>query len=82
LSKKVSDVLGQIPWIILSRGADYTLFKEQVLIASENGCWGFLAGRSLWQDYFDFNEEADKEKFLKETLPSRFEEIRQIILNS
>jgi len=82
LSKKISNMLGQIPWILLSRGADYTLFKEQLLVASDNGCWGFLAGRSLWQDYFNFTEESEKEKFLKETLPSRFEEIKQIVLNS
>jgi len=82
LSKKISNMLGQTPWILLSRGADYTLFKEQLLVASDNGCWGFLAGRSLWQDYFNFTEESEKEKFLKETLPSRFEEIKQIVLNS
>jgi len=82
LSKKISNMLGQTPWILLSRGADYTLFKEQLLIASDNGCWGFLAGRSLWQDYFSFTKESEKEKFLKETLPSRFEEIKQIVLNS
>ena len=82
LSKKISNMLGQIPWILLSRGADYTLFKEQLLVASDNGCWGFLAGRSLWQDYFNFTEESEKEKFLKETLPSRFEEIKQIVLSS
>jgi tagatose-1,6-bisphosphate aldolase len=82
LSKKISNMLSQIPWILLSRGADYTLFKEQLLIASDNGCWGFLAGRSLWQDYFSFTKELEKEKFLKETLPSRFEEIKQIVLNS
>jgi len=53
-------MLSQIPWILLSRGADYTLFKEQLLIASDNGCWGFLAGRSLWQDYFSFTKSQKR----------------------
>jgi len=82
LSKKISNMLGQTPWILLSRGADYTLFKEQLLVASDNGCWEFLAEKTLGQDYFNFAEESEKEKFLKETLPSRFEEIKQIVLNS
>jgi tagatose-1,6-bisphosphate aldolase len=39
---------------------------------------GFLAGRALWQDVIDKNEE-EKEKMLAEFLPKRFLEIKEIV---
>lgn len=78
ICKKITNILGVTPWIMLTRGADYTLFREQLQIASENGCRGFLAGRSLWQEYFDITDPIEKEKFLTTTLPLRFEEIKKI----
>ncbi|MBW6442105.1 DUF2090 domain-containing protein [Patescibacteria group bacterium] len=82
LCQRVTSVLGATPWIMLTRAANYALFKEQLKIACENGCRGFLAGRSLWQEYFDTNDATQRLVFLDITLPSRFDEIRDIVLNS
>jgi tagatose-1,6-bisphosphate aldolase len=77
--KKVTNILGDIPWILLTRGASYSMFYDQLEIASKNGCQGFLAGRSLWQELLTIKDEKEKETFLKETLPSRFDEIKEIV---
>lgn len=82
LCKKVSNSLGPVPWLMISGGADYILFKEQLKIAAENGCRGFVIGRSLWQEYFDIAESERKKHFLEFTLPLRFEEIKEIMKKS
>lgn len=82
LCQKVTNLLGPTPWILLTRAVDYALFKEQLTMACENGCRGFLAGRSLWQEYFDIIDPTKIESFVSETIPSRFSEIKRIVLNS
>lgn len=69
---EITNFLEDTPWILLSRGVSYEEFEEQVLIASQNGCTGFLAGRSLWQDYFSKSSIDEKDKFLIQELPQRF----------
>jgi len=71
----VTQFLEDTPWILLSRGVSYNDFLKQVFVASQNGCGGFLAGRSLWQDYFDKTDEDKKEEFLSIELPKRFAEM-------
>lgn len=39
-----------IPWVILSGGVTYDLFKQQVSIACSSGAAGYLAGRAIWRD--------------------------------
>ena len=82
LCQKVTNLLGTTPWILLTRAVDYTLFKEQLSIACQNGCRGFLAGRSLWQEYFDIIDPNKINEFLTHTLPTRFTEISEIALKS
>jgi tagatose 1,6-diphosphate aldolase len=82
MCRKVSNSLGAVPWVMISGGADYILFKEQLKIAAENGCRGFVIGRSLWQEYFDIAESERKKHFLEFTLPLRFEEIKEIMKKS
>lgn len=36
------------PWAILSGGGDFGSFVEQVGVAIEGGCAGFMVGRALW----------------------------------
>lgn len=38
------------PWVILSAGAAYEVFVEQVEIATRSGASGYIAGRSLWRE--------------------------------
>jgi len=75
----VTKLLGDTPWILLTKGTDYSMFCDQLEIASKNGCQGFLAGRSLWQELLNMKDGKEKEIFLKDTLPSRFDEIKNIV---
>ncbi len=77
--RKISEMLGETPWILLSAGEDFETFKSKLIDASQNGASGFLAGRALWQESLKLQGEA-KEKFLASTLKERFKEISEIVL--
>lgn len=46
----ISRVVKNTPWIMLTAGAKFDDFCQKLEIACGNGCSGFLAGRSIWQD--------------------------------
>jgi len=48
--KQISHLLGETNWILLTAGAHFYEFLDRLEIACRNGCSGFLAGRSIWQD--------------------------------
>jgi len=72
--QKISQMLGDIEWILLTRGADFPLFCKQLESACKDGGAGFLAGRPVWQDLI--KEDLDKEKI--KVLRQRFEKINKI----
>ena len=39
-----------VPWALLSGGGNFDLFQNQLRVACQNGCSGFLVGRALWQE--------------------------------
>jgi tagatose 1,6-diphosphate aldolase len=42
----------KVPWVVLSAGADFNVFKVLVEHAVQGGASGFLAGRAIWKDAF------------------------------
>ncbi len=42
----------KVPWVVLSAGADFDVFKGLVGTACQGGASGFLAGRAIWKDAF------------------------------
>lgn len=42
----------QVPWVVLSAGADFDVFRGLVELACQGGASGFLAGRAIWKDAF------------------------------
>lgn len=42
----------KVPWVVLSAGADFDVFKGLVERACQGGASGFLAGRAIWKDAF------------------------------
>ena len=44
------DALSPIPWVILSEGSDFGLFRDQVRVACAAGASGFLGGRAIWRE--------------------------------
>lgn len=74
-------LVGKTPWILLTRGASFEQFKKELQTSVENGAVGFLAGRAVWQEVMEYRGAA-QEKFLFETVPSRFAEISTIALQN
>lgn len=73
--KKITGMLKDKPWILLTRGEPYEVFVEQLKTAVAAGAVGFLAGRAIWQEVADFSGDAGRRKFLKEVSAGRFKEI-------
>ena len=44
------DRLSPVPWVILSEGSDFGLFRDQVRVACAAGASGFLGGRAIWRE--------------------------------
>jgi len=80
ICKQITEILGKTPWILLTAGEEFSLFENQLRIAIQNGCSGFLAGRALWKDLLKLKDK-EEDKFLAETLPNRFQQISQIATN-
>ena len=77
--QEISAKLKNIPWVLLTAGKPFDVFKSELKTAAENGAAGFLAGRAIWQQVFKY--PADKQtEFLKTTSLTRFQEIKNIML--
>lgn len=68
-----------VPWVLLSAGVDFELFKPQVVIACESGASGFLAGRAIWKEAATMTP-ADRKTFLEGTASDRLQELNAIAL--
>lgn len=79
--RKLTKLVGGTPWILLTRGVPFDVFKKNLKVAVENGCLGFLAGRALWQDLFGL-KPGYQETFLGKELPERFRELSSIALKA
>jgi tagatose-1,6-bisphosphate aldolase len=77
---KITKMLGKIPWILLTKGDDFNHFVEGLRVAAAHGCVGFLAGRSLWQDFSKLPENKRLE-FFNTTVKERFKKISEIVLS-
>jgi len=71
--------LGKTPWILLTRGESYAIFRNQLRAAVQAGAVGFLAGRAVWQEIPEYPSGATREKFLQEVVRARFKEICEIV---
>ncbi len=74
--KTLNDVC-RVPWVLLSAGEPYDIFKEQVRIACDQGCSGFVVGRAVWQEAVNL-EGQERMEFLKNVALPRLSELSQI----
>ena len=79
--EEITYILKDIPWILLTRGVSFEVFKEQLKDAVQSGARGFLAGRALWQEIVDCKTEKERKVFLDNIVVERFKEIYKIVLN-
>lgn len=78
--QEVSQMLGATPWILLTKGASYDAFVSGLKVAIANGARGFLAGRSIWQDFATL-PQSEWEHFMNAMVRARFAEICSIALS-
>lgn len=74
---QINKLVGDTPWILLTRGDSFETFREELKEAVRAGAKGFLAGRALWQEVCSLKGE-EKQNFLEKTLPQRFQQISEI----
>jgi len=67
----------QLPWVVLSGGEPFDVFKEQLEVACRAGCSGFAVGRAVWQEAVSFQGQQRME-FLREIAAPRLEELLSI----
>jgi len=67
------------PWVLLSAGVKFDIFAKQVELAMKAGCLGTMAGRAIFQEYFDYTNPADRTKFLKTTGIERMKKLSDIV---
>ena len=80
--KKITELVGSTPWILLTRGDSFEHFEKQLTDAVAAGAVGFLAGRALWQEIGDYNTDEEKKNFLNTVVADRFRKISDIVINS
>lgn len=64
-----------VPWVLLSSGVTFDVYKQQLEVAFANGCSGFTGGRAIW------SEVAVADRFMRTELiagafASRLDELR------
>lgn len=74
--EKITALVGNIPWIVLTGGTTFEEFNIQYHIAKDAGCSGFLAGRALWQEVGEmWRDKTRYRDFLQNELPIRFKKL-------
>ena len=69
--------VSSVPWVLLSAGDPYLIFREQLQIACEAGCSGFMVGRAVWREAINLQGEK-RTKFLADTAVKRFKELASV----
>ena len=66
-----------VPWTLLSGGDTFEAFQKQLRIACENGCSGFLVGRTLWQEAV-YLQDKERQEFLEGEAAHRWQKLQSI----
>ena len=67
-----------VPWVLLSGGADAATFEAQVAVACAAGASGVLAGRSIWAEAATM-AAPDRDVFLATTAHDRLRALADIV---
>ena len=66
-----------VPWVLLSAGVVFDIFKQQVKVACEAGASGYVAGRAIFQEAAGMQGSA-REDFLKNVAARRMQELKEM----
>ncbi len=67
------------PWVLLSAGEKFDVFAKQVEVSMKAGSSGTMAGRAIFNEYFDQNTPADRQKFLATTARERMKILSDLV---
>lgn len=67
------------PWVLLSAGEKFDLFVKQVELAMKAGASGIMAGRAIFQEYFDNPDHHWQKNFLKTTGIERMKKLCELV---
>ena len=67
-----------VPWVLLSAGVNFQIFKKQLDIACRAGASGFVAGRAIWKEAASLDKK-ERIDFLKNTAAKRTQELVTIV---
>jgi tagatose 1,6-diphosphate aldolase len=76
--KKLNDACVK-PWVLLSAGVDFPIYKKQVEMAMKAGASGILGGRAFWKEFFTFTTPAERQKFAETECVKRVQESDSIV---
>ena len=65
--------------VLLSAGVKFDIFVKQVELAMKAGASGTMAGRAIFQEYFDYTTPAEQRKFLQTTGLDRMKKLNEIV---
>lgn len=74
--RELSDACGDNPWALLSWGVPFDEFADQLAVAADAGCSGFMVGRALWREAL---AEAGRAEVLATTVVPRFEQLCRLM---
>jgi len=72
------NAVAPVPWVLLSAGVDYPVFRDQVEAACKQGASGFVAGRAIWKGSLPLAED-ERERFLRTAGADRMAELAGIV---
>ncbi len=75
---KELNAASKLPWVLLSAGVDFDLFKMEAEIAFSAGASGFLAGRALWQEATGLSDRATRLEFFNSTVQARLSQLTRL----
>jgi len=64
-----------VPWVLLSRGCDYDVFRTGLITALTNGASGFAVGRALWKEIGSLPTDEERLTFLQTTARSHMSDL-------
>lgn len=83
--QKMQESLGKLneaairPWVLLSAGEKFDLFLKQVELSMKAGCAGYMAGRAIFNEYFEQKGEKEQDSFLLTTAAERMQKLNQVV---
>jgi tagatose 1,6-diphosphate aldolase len=67
------------PWVLLSAGEKFDVFAKQVESTMKAGCSGTMAGRAIFNEYFEETTPQARANFLKTTGMQRMKVLSELV---